>query len=274
MGIKYLWVDAICIIQSSIQDQYLKDWEKEASRMASYYSNARCLISALSASDSSQGIFAERLAQKYPLRNCAIAFDDDKNEVLYLPVPELVFHSQFHHQPLLTRGCISSIADPVHFEYAHGSSLKSLIRVGGKGEVFPPVGSAVDFGTPEKRSLRLEAPLLNIIPADVRAEFEKTHRLRSFKFMDESWCAEVEMIFDAPRLVPEDFGHAKVLMLSVLDHQTEVEMAGLVVRPQDAYYERVGFVSFKTPLEPLERSTKLADLMARLEQKRSNVILI
>ncbi|CAI0654645.1 unnamed protein product [Colletotrichum noveboracense] len=414
MGIRYLWVDAICIIQSSSQDQYLKDWEKEASRMASYYSNARCLISALSASDSSQGIFAERLAQKHPLRNCAIAFDDDKNEVLYLPVPELVFHSQFNHQPLLTRGwcfqerllspralqwasnCLywqcqsltqaseqdpedkssrpipvflrdepqifqrppevalgfswhrvvveytrttftyltdrliaieslgtrlaeihgveyfagvfssklsrgllwrlrgdselfeklsyfpswswasstSSISDPVHFEYAHGSSLKSLIKVGGKGEVFPPVGSAVDFGTPEKRSLRLEAPLLNIIPADVRAEFEKTHRLRSFKFMDESWSAEVEMIFDAPRLVPEDFGHAKVLLLSVLDHQTEVEMAGLVVRPQDAYYERVGFVLFRTPLEPSERSAKLAELMARLEETRSNVSLI
>ncbi|EQB55116.1 hypothetical protein CGLO_04978 [Colletotrichum gloeosporioides Cg-14] len=414
MGIKYLWVDAVCIIQPTSQDQYLRDWEEEASRMASYYSNARCLISALSASDSSQGIFAERPAQLYPQANTPISFDEARNETLYLPVNELVFHTQFDTQPLLKRGwcfqerllspralqwatnclfwqcqsltqaseqdpedklsrpipvflrdepqifqkppedalgfswhrvvveytrtnftyltdrliaieslgtrlaeihgveyyagvfssklsrgllwrlrgdselfeklsyfpswswasSISSIADPAHFEYAHGSSLKSLIRVGGKGKVFPPAGSAVDFGTPEKRSLRLEAPLLNIIPAGVRAEFEKHHRLRSFKFMDESWSVEVEMIFDAPRLVPEEFGLTTVLLLSVLDYQIEVVMAGLVVRPQEAYYERVGFALFRTPLEPSERSTKLAELMARLEQNRSNVILI
>lgn len=414
MGIGYLWVDAICIIQPSSQDPYLGDWEEEASMMASYYANARCLISALAASDSSQGIFAERPAQRYPQTNTPIAFDEARNETLYLPVDELVFHKQFSTQPLLTRGwcfqerllspralhwaanclywqcqsltqaseqdpedklprfmpvftrdepqifrrdaefaltsswlravveymrtnftyltdrliaieslgtrlaeihgveyfagvfsseltqgllwrlmsdsesceklsyfpswswasSLSAISCPVQFEYAQNTRLKSLLRVGGRGEVFPPGCSAVDVGTPEKRSLRLEAPLLNIIPADVRAEFKQTHRLRSFKFMDESWSAEVEMIFDAPRLVPEDFGHAKVLMLSVLDYQTEVEMAGLIVRPQDAYYERVGFVSFKTPLEPPERSTKLADLMARLEENRSNVILI
>ncbi|KAF4839906.1 Meiotically up-regulated gene 37 protein [Colletotrichum siamense] len=414
MGIGYLWVDAICIIQPSSQDPYLGDWEEEASMMASYYANARCLISALAASDSSQGIFAERPAQRYPQTNTPISFDEARNETLYLPVDELVFHKQFNTQPLLTRGwcfqerllspralhwaanclywqcqsltqaseqdpedklprfmpvftrdepqifqrdaefaltsswlravveymrthftyltdrliaieslgtrlaeihgveyfagvfsseltkgllwglmsdsesceklsyfpswswasSLSAISCPVQFEYAQNTRLKSLLRVGGRGEVFPPGCSAVDVGTPEKRSLRLEAPLLNIIPADVRAEFKQTHRLRSFKFMDESWSAEVEMIFDAPRLVPEDFGHAKVLMLSVLDYQTEVEMAGLIVRPQDAYYERVGFVSFKTPLEPSERSTKLTDLMARLEENRSHVILI
>ncbi|KAJ5010607.1 hypothetical protein K4K57_006928 [Colletotrichum sp. SAR 10_99] len=387
MRIGYLWVDAICIIQPSSQDPYLGDWEEEASMMASYYANARCLISALAASDSSQGIFAERPAQRYPQTNTPIAFDEARNETLYLPVDELVFHKQFNTQPLLTRGwcfqerllspralhwaanCLywqcqsltqASEQDPedklprfmpvftrdepqifqrdakfaltsswlravveymrtnftyltdrliaieslgtrlaeIHgVEYFAGVFSSELTQgllwrlmsdsesceklsyfpswsVGGRGEVFPPGCSAVDVGTPEKRSLRLEAPLLKIIPADVRAEFKQTHRLRSFKFMDESWSAEVEMIFDAPRLVPEDFGHAKVLMLSVLDYQTEVEMAGLVVRPQDAYYERVGFVSFKTPLEPPERSTKLADLMARLEENRSNVILI
>ncbi|KAI8277531.1 hypothetical protein K4K59_009471 [Colletotrichum sp. SAR11_240] len=414
MRIGYLWVDAICIIQPSSQDPYLGDWEEEASMMASYYANARCLISALGASNSSQGIFAERSAQRYPQTNTPISFDEARNETLYLPVDELVFHKQFSTQPLLTRGwcfqerllspralhwaanclywqcqsltqaseqdpedrqprfmpvftrdepqifqrdaefaltsswlravveymrtnftyltdrliaieslgtrlaeihgveyfagvfgseltrgllwrllddsesceklsyfpswswasSLSAISYPVEFEYAQNTKLKVLLRVGGRGEVFPPGGSAVDFGTPEKRSLRLEAPLLNISPTTVRAEFRRSRRLRSFYFRDESWSAEVEMIFDAPRLVPEDFGHAKVLMLSVLDYQTEVEMAGLVVRPQDAYYERVGFVSFKTPLETPERSTKLAGLMARLEEHRSNVILI
>lgn len=104
MRIGFLWVDAICIIQPSSQDPYLGDWEEEASMMASYYANARCLISALAAFDSSQGIFAERPAQRYPQTNTPIAFDEARNETLYLPVDELIFHKQFNTQPLLTRG--------------------------------------------------------------------------------------------------------------------------------------------------------------------------
>ncbi|KAI8251387.1 hypothetical protein K4K58_008837 [Colletotrichum sp. SAR11_239] len=82
MGIRYLWVDAVCIIQPSSQDQDLTDWEKEAPMMASYYSNARCLFSALAASDSGQGIFTERRAQKYPRKNSPISFDEAQNETL------------------------------------------------------------------------------------------------------------------------------------------------------------------------------------------------
>lgn len=416
MGIRYLWVDAICIIQPSNKDQYLVDWEKEAPMMASYYSNARCLVSALWASDSSQGIFTERRAQKYPQKTSPISFDEAQNETLYLPVDNPIFHQEFTYRPLLTRGwcfqervlspralhwsanCLywqcqslteaseqdpddelpraypafardepqifqkgaefalssswlravvaymrtdftyltdrliaieslgtrlaeihgveyfagvfsseltrgllwrlmgdsesseklsyfpswswasSTVSGPVYFEHEQDDEFKSLIGVGGKGEVFPSAGSAVDFGTPEKRSLRLEAPLLETTPAEVRAELDDPYRLgyrlNSFKFMDESWGAEVEMIFDATRFVPEEFGPTKLLFLSVTEKQTEVAMAGLVVRPQDHYYERVGFASFIMPLELSERPTQLAELMARLEESRQPVILI
>ena len=55
--------------------------------MGSYYSNALCLISALAASDSSQGLFKERQSEKYPTKSCTIAFDSSKNKYIYLPIP-------------------------------------------------------------------------------------------------------------------------------------------------------------------------------------------
>ncbi|KAI8154098.1 hypothetical protein K4K49_007988 [Colletotrichum sp. SAR 10_70] len=412
MGIRYLWVDAVCIIQPSSQDQDLTDWEKEAPMMASYYSNARCLISALAASDSGQGIFTERRAQKYPRKNSPISFDEAQNETLYLPVTNPTFHQEFTYQPLLTRGwcfqervlspralhwsanCLywqcqslteaseqdpneelpraypaiardepqifqreaefaltsswlravaaymrtdftyltdrliaieslgtrlakihgveyfagvfssdltrgllwrltgdletsqklsyfptwswasSTNSGPVFFEHEQDYEFKSLIGVSGRGDVFPSAGSAMDFDTPEKRSLRLEAPLLEAIPAEVRVEFDDPYGTRSFKFANESSDAEVEMIFDAAHFVPQEFGPTKLLFLSVTEQQTEIAMFGLIVRPQDGYYERVGYVSFTMPLELSAGPTKLAELMARLEQNRSNVILI
>jgi hypothetical protein len=35
LGYRYLWVDAICIIQSDTNDQYLDDWNMEAPRIGS-----------------------------------------------------------------------------------------------------------------------------------------------------------------------------------------------------------------------------------------------
>jgi hypothetical protein len=57
LGVQYLWVDAICIIQPDTEnnDGFLDDWKIEAPKMASYYSNALCCISALSATNSSLG---------------------------------------------------------------------------------------------------------------------------------------------------------------------------------------------------------------------------
>ncbi|EHK17993.1 uncharacterized protein TRIVIDRAFT_44823, partial [Trichoderma virens Gv29-8] len=67
MGIRYLWVDALCIIQPA-DDDFLDDWNIEAAQMGSYYSNAQLCISALSTSDSSDGFLRERHSARYPWR--------------------------------------------------------------------------------------------------------------------------------------------------------------------------------------------------------------
>lgn len=57
LGIRYLWIDALCIIQDSDDD-----WLEESSLMGSYYSDAVFTISALNSGVNEQGLFIERPA--------------------------------------------------------------------------------------------------------------------------------------------------------------------------------------------------------------------
>lgn len=68
LRVRYLWVDALCIIQDSLDD----DWPREAGRMAGIYKNAVVTISAAAAVDSNQGFLEDRqsilLSQKQASR--------------------------------------------------------------------------------------------------------------------------------------------------------------------------------------------------------------
>jgi hypothetical protein len=54
MGVRYLWVDALCILQGSDKVSQ-KDWKSQSSRMESIYGNAYFTISATAARDSNEG---------------------------------------------------------------------------------------------------------------------------------------------------------------------------------------------------------------------------
>lgn len=55
LGIHYLWIDALCIIQDSKED-----WETESAKMSSIYENAYLTIAATAAPNSDAGIFSAR----------------------------------------------------------------------------------------------------------------------------------------------------------------------------------------------------------------------
>ena len=55
LGLRYLWIDALCIVQD---DQ--NDWRKESASMCAVFENAELSISALSATDSHSGMLHER----------------------------------------------------------------------------------------------------------------------------------------------------------------------------------------------------------------------
>lgn len=57
LGISYLWIDSLCIIQDEATD-----WIKESTRMKDYYRNSFLTISALSSTDSHHGILCPRIA--------------------------------------------------------------------------------------------------------------------------------------------------------------------------------------------------------------------
>lgn len=55
LGIKYLWIDSLCIQQDSIED-----WENEAAMMGEIYENALCNIAATGSSTSDEGCLRSR----------------------------------------------------------------------------------------------------------------------------------------------------------------------------------------------------------------------
>ncbi|KAF5683336.1 hypothetical protein FDENT_7303 [Fusarium denticulatum] len=108
---QYLWIDAICIIQSDIDDVYLDDWNTEAPRIGAYYLHSKCLIPASAASDSSQGLYVEQNARIYSLRTCALAFNDDKQEYICLSVRRPSPSEDWSAEPLRSRGwCLQEAA--------------------------------------------------------------------------------------------------------------------------------------------------------------------
>ncbi|RSL69642.1 hypothetical protein CEP54_002093 [Fusarium duplospermum] len=100
MKIRYLWVDALCIIQN------LEDFYLEATKMGSYYANGYCLISASGFSNSSEGLFPDRRARKFSTRTCTFGYDNRRKEYLLLPNPPEdfgVFESGIGYLPVMKR---------------------------------------------------------------------------------------------------------------------------------------------------------------------------
>lgn len=83
IGLRYLWVDALCIMQDDGQDK-----EREIARMGKYYGGATVTICAASASTASEGFLSKREACSYaagpirlPLRN---KYGDEEGDVFVL----------------------------------------------------------------------------------------------------------------------------------------------------------------------------------------------
>ncbi|KAF4627713.1 hypothetical protein G7Y89_g10440 [Cudoniella acicularis] len=60
LGMIYLWIDSLCIIQDSVED-----WQKESKRMHEYYGNSILTISALDSPDSHHGILNPRESEPF-----------------------------------------------------------------------------------------------------------------------------------------------------------------------------------------------------------------
>lgn len=91
LKIKYLWIDALCIIQDSQED-----WRAEAAKMGHYYRNAHLTISALDAPDGSTGFLTKE-------RVSPTAYIDDRES---WRVSGLSWKDTFRQSPLSRRGWV------------------------------------------------------------------------------------------------------------------------------------------------------------------------
>ena len=80
MGIRYLWIDALCIIQDSAED-----WTKEASLMVDIYRNCRIRIAANATRDLTQSFYPSKpIVTSLRLRHL-----DSKYLKCFITLPEL-----------------------------------------------------------------------------------------------------------------------------------------------------------------------------------------
>jgi hypothetical protein len=66
LGIRYIWIDSICIIQDDKED-----WEHESANMLSVYANASLTIAASNGNDSHKGLFTEIPSRNYVQIGCS-----------------------------------------------------------------------------------------------------------------------------------------------------------------------------------------------------------
>ena len=71
LGLQYLWVDALCIIQDSV-----KDWQTESANMGNIYNNAFFTIQASGAKDTQGGFFIPRAPQELPPAKLRFELED------------------------------------------------------------------------------------------------------------------------------------------------------------------------------------------------------
>lgn len=75
LGIQYLWIDSLCIIQDSMED-----WLRESARMGEIYKNSILTIAATNAADSTTGFLRKRPAEVH----CQLQGDRGKMVPVYI----------------------------------------------------------------------------------------------------------------------------------------------------------------------------------------------
>ncbi|KAF5532446.1 hypothetical protein FMEXI_12403 [Fusarium mexicanum] len=108
LGFRYLWVDALCILQSEGPDdnRHKDDWSYEAARFGEYYENATLTIAATGAISSQQGLFLDRPALFFDPKPVTLSIKKNYGGTRYVSIrpPGPLWEMSIQNAPLLTRG--------------------------------------------------------------------------------------------------------------------------------------------------------------------------
>lgn len=126
MGIRYLWVDALCIIQNQ------EDFHQQAIRIGSYYNHAYCLISATGSADSDGGLFTKPTLDSYTTTSGTIFVDEPSNISWGL-------YSARPHTPTMTRGwCLQErVLSPRIIHFTDGAAIWQCRGVSSASDICP-----------------------------------------------------------------------------------------------------------------------------------------
>jgi Heterokaryon incompatibility protein (HET) len=107
LGISYIWIDALCIIQPTEHDQ--QDWEREFQIMGRIYAASICTIAASGAENNHVGCFARREPARWPVRVCKLFNENapvgkDNPIILEPRLPE--WNVAVENSPLSKRGWV------------------------------------------------------------------------------------------------------------------------------------------------------------------------
>ncbi|KAM5354641.1 hypothetical protein ACJ41O_001288 [Fusarium nematophilum] len=101
LGVRYLWIDALCIIQDSQED-----WEHESASMGSIYANALCNIAASASDGPDGGLFRQRDPDNLHLGYVRAAPLSDTRLQTYHLIDGVYSDWQLRHAPLFRRGWV------------------------------------------------------------------------------------------------------------------------------------------------------------------------
>lgn len=99
LGIRYIWIDTLCIIQDSVAD-----WRNESARMGDVYKNSVCTIAASAASNGDAGCFLQRdikLIKPCKIRNVSLRGVEE-----YYCLDRDIWGSEIEDAPLNYRGWV------------------------------------------------------------------------------------------------------------------------------------------------------------------------
>jgi hypothetical protein len=129
LGIKYIWIDSLCIIQDDDDD-----WERESGKMERVFSDAYCTIGASSARSSLEGLLANR-----PPRDC-VQLQTQSAGTLYVCPAIDDFHRHVElgelnrrgwvlQERALSRRSIYFTSTQVYWECGKGVQCETLARL-------------------------------------------------------------------------------------------------------------------------------------------------
>ncbi|KAF2994080.1 hypothetical protein E8E14_001635 [Neopestalotiopsis sp. 37M] len=106
MGVRYVWIDALCIIQAHQGND--GDWRTEAEKIGSYYRNALVTLSAVSALTCHEGFLGPRPKTTYSIADPTILIGNETGKahryLVHLPKP--YYTAEITHSKLQRRGWV------------------------------------------------------------------------------------------------------------------------------------------------------------------------